>query len=119
MNVAIHRVACSTWVEESSVEIIDFIAWWLTLDFAIEKIANISVIKHFILDAHDRASDFPVSLSIELVGPDEDGARLLGGLQQDQVRRHSIILVNFDNVTNSETCGGDRLESTILLELTK
>lgn len=48
----------------------------------------------------DRLSQLPVRLSIQLVGPYEDGTSLLRSVNQDYIRGHSLIGIDFDKVTD-------------------
>jgi len=61
-----------------------------------------------VLDTLDGLSEFPVSFTVKLIGSDEHGSTLLGGVEQDAIGGKSVILVNLEDVTHFQV--GGRLE---------
>lgn len=48
----------------------------------------------------DGPAHLPISLSVELVGLDEDGASGLGGRDDDDISRNALLRVNFQHISN-------------------
>lgn len=67
LDGSLNGVSLLVWVDEESVEVVDFVAWRLALYLAMEEIANVFVVVHFVLNSDDGASDLPVGLTVELV----------------------------------------------------
>ena len=58
----------------------------------------------------------PVSLTVQLIGPDENGSRLLCCLEQNEVGRDALVLMDLDDVSNTQIRGIYLFECSILLE---
>lgn len=50
----------------------------------------------------DGSTDLPVSLTIELVSLDEDGACGLGGGEDDHIGRDTLLGVNLQHITHAD-----------------
>ena len=69
--------------------------------------ANILVIVHFVLNCRNGPPDLPVSLTVELVGPNVGLAGPVSGIQAKQVSRNALIRTYLYNVTNPYVLGHD------------
>lgn len=56
---------------------------------------------------------FPVSLTVQLVSPDEHCPCLLGSIEQQKICWQSLVLVHFDDHTNLQIHGVDDFESIV------
>ena len=98
-------------MEIFTFELIDQVARRLDLQVRRDMRFKVLILRKGLLGVLHRLSEFPISLSIQLVCPDKHmRSRFFSGVHHDHIGRNPLVLLNFNNISDSDL---DRLNGLL------